>query len=122
MYNTAKEVWRVLEENLLLATKDREVQLKQQMQDLKLTTQSLLDYLKSFKKMFNGLAAIQRPVNEDDNVIYIYRGLKNDCNAFVTSMLAKPPFPTYSQFVTAMQSFENLGLRACCHRHKLIIT
>lgn len=32
----AEEVWGVLEENLLQATKDREIQLKQQMQDLKL--------------------------------------------------------------------------------------
>lgn len=88
------------------ATKDRKVQLKQQMQDLKLTTQPLADFIISFKKFFDGLAAIQKPVGDDGKVIYMCRGLGSDYNSFVTSMLAKPPFPPYSQFITAVQSFE----------------
>lgn len=84
--------------NLLQATKDREVQLKQQMQDLKLTAQPLSEYIKNLKKIFDGLAAIQKPVADDDKEIYMSRGLGNNYNIFVTSMLAKPPFPSYSQY------------------------
>lgn len=39
--NSARDVWSALEENLLQVTKDREVQLKQQLQDMRLGSQSL---------------------------------------------------------------------------------
>lgn len=52
--NTAKEIWSALEENLLQATKDREIQLKQQMHDMKLGSQTLSEYLKSLKEYLTG--------------------------------------------------------------------
>ena len=59
-FTTAKEILLCLEENFLHATKKREVQLKQIMQDLKLGNQSLSKYLKAFKTIFDGLTAIQK--------------------------------------------------------------
>lgn len=90
--NIAKEILAVLEENLLQATKDCEVQLKQ-----KLGTQPLSDYLKKFKTILDGLAAIQKPVPEDYKVIYMSRGLRKEY--VVTSMLAKPPFPSITMWL-----------------------
>lgn len=104
--NTAKEIWSALEENQHQATKDREIQLKQQMQDMKLGSQTLSEYLKSFKRIFDGLATIQKSVADDDKVIYMSRGLGKNFNTLVTSMLAKLPFPSYSQFATVVQSYD----------------
>lgn len=104
----ANEVWNALEENLLQATRDREIQLKQQMQDFTVGSETIGDYIKAFKCIFDGLAAILKPVFDEDKVIYMSRGLGHKYNVLVTSMLAKPPFPSYSQFVTAVQSY---GLR-----------
>lgn len=103
--NTARDVWNTLEENLLQVTEDREVQLKQQLQDMRLGSQSLSEYLKSFKRVLDGLAAIHKPLPNDDKVIYLSRGLGEN-NILVTSMLSKPPFPSYSQFVTAVQCYD----------------
>ena len=102
----AKAVWLCLEENFLHATKEREVQLKQRMQDLKLRNRSLSEYLKAVKTIFDGLAAIQKTVADEDKVIYMSRGLGKKYSTLVTSMLAKPPFPTYTQFVIAVQNYE----------------
>lgn len=66
----AKQIWSCLEENFLHATKEWEVQLKQRIQDLKLGNQTLTEYMKSFKNIFDGLAAIQQPVSDENNAIY----------------------------------------------------
>lgn len=73
--NKARDIWNALEENLLQVTKDREVLLKQQLQDMRLGSQSLCEYLKSFKKVVDGLAAIHKPIPVDDKVIYLSRGI-----------------------------------------------
>ena len=73
--NSARDVWSAVEENLLQVTKDREVQLKQQLQDMRLGSQSLSEYIKSFKKVCDGLAAIQKPIADNDKVIYLSCGL-----------------------------------------------
>lgn len=103
--NTAKEIWLCLEENFLHATKERKVQLKQRMQDIKLGNQPLSEYLKAFKNIFDGLASIQKIVPDEDKIIYMSRGLGKKYSVLVTFMLAKPPFPTYTQFVTAVQNY-----------------
>lgn len=103
---TSRDVWECLEENYLQATKERKVQLKRQMQHTKKGDQSLADYFKSFKTIFDGLAAIQKPVAEDDKVVYLSQGLGPKHEILVTSMVSKPPFPTYTQFVTALQSYD----------------
>lgn len=116
---TAKNVWDCLEENYLQATKEREVQLRRQMQQTKKGTQSLADYLKTFKAIFDGLAAIQKPVAEDDKVMYMSQGLGSRYEVLVTSMISKPPFPSYAQFVTALQSY-NLRLQNSSMEEKSI--
>eukprot|EP00268_Persea_americana_P017921 TRINITY_DN18756_c0_g1_i1.p1 TRINITY_DN18756_c0_g1~~TRINITY_DN18756_c0_g1_i1.p1 ORF type:complete len:118 (+),score=11.76 TRINITY_DN18756_c0_g1_i1:42-395(+) len=88
------EIWACLEENFLHSTEDREVQLTQRMQDLKLSNQSLTEYLKAFKNIFDGLAAIQKSVPDEDKLIYMSRGLGKKYSVLVTSMLAKLPFPS----------------------------
>lgn len=100
----ARDVWNSFKENLLPVTEDRKGQLEQQMQDMRLGSQSLSEFLKSFKKVFDGLSAIQKPVLDDNEIIYLSRGLGEKYNVLVTSLLSKPPFPSYSQFVTAVQS------------------
>lgn len=76
------------------------------MQHTKKGSQSLVDYLKTFKTIFDGLVAIQKPVDEDDRVVYLSQGLGPKYETLVTSMVSKPPFPTYAQFVTALQSYD----------------
>ena len=73
-YETAKEMWECLEEAYLQATKDKEFQLKQQLQSVKLGTRKIDEYIKEFKGICDGLAAIHKPVDEDSKVINFARG------------------------------------------------
>lgn len=63
------------------------------MQDLKLGTKTLAGYLKAFKAIFDGLAAIQKAISEDNTAIYLLHALGPRYNVLVTTMLAKPPLP-----------------------------
>ncbi|XP_049411114.1 uncharacterized protein LOC125874268 [Solanum stenotomum] len=58
--STAKEMWECFEEAYLQATKDKEFQLKQQLQNIKLGTNKLDEYLKEFNSICDGLAAIHK--------------------------------------------------------------
>lgn len=73
--------------------------------DMRYGSQFLSEYLKSFKKMVAGLATIQKAILDDDRVIYFSHGLGKKYNVLVTSMLSKPPFPSYSQFVMVEQIY-----------------
>ncbi|KAH0646954.1 hypothetical protein KY284_034838 [Solanum tuberosum] len=65
----------VLLRSYLQPTKDKELQLKQQLQSLKLGTKTIDEYIKEFKGICDGLAAIHKPVDEDSKVINFARGL-----------------------------------------------
>uniref|UniRef100_A0A5B6YY77 Retrotransposon Copia-like N-terminal domain-containing protein n=1 Tax=Davidia involucrata TaxID=16924 RepID=A0A5B6YY77_DAVIN len=103
---TAKDVWMCLEETYLQATKERELHLKRQLQVPKKENTSLAAYLVQFKTICDSLAAIQKPVSDEDKTVQLSHGLGKKYDIFVTTMLSKPPFPTFNQFVTALQSYD----------------
>jgi len=98
---TAKEMWECLEEAYLQATKDKEFQLKQQLQNIKLGSKKLDEYLKEFKGICDCLAA-HKPFDEEINFA---RGLGPKYRTFRTVMLGKAPYPTLRQFVNALKRF-----------------
>ncbi|KAH0745682.1 hypothetical protein KY285_007339 [Solanum tuberosum] len=96
----------VFEDTYLQASKDKEFQLKQQLQTVNLGTKSIDEYIKEFKGICDSLVAIHKPMDEDIKVINFARGLGNKYKTFRTVMLGKPPYPTFNQFVTALRGFE----------------
>nr|XP_016492298.1 PREDICTED: uncharacterized protein LOC107811814 [Nicotiana tabacum] len=102
----SKEMWDCLEETYLQATKDKEFQLKQQLQNIRLGSRSTNDYLKEFKGICDGLAAIHKPVDEDSKVINFARGLGPKYRTFRTVMLGKPPYITLNQLINALRGFD----------------
>lgn len=76
------------------------------MQNTRKGNQTLEEYIRVFEKNFDGLAAIQSPVEDDDKVIYLSQGLGTKYDVLATAMLSKPPFSTYAQFITALQSYD----------------
>jgi len=104
--NTAKEMWETLEETYLQATKDKEFQLKQQLQTIRLGNKSTDEFLKEFKGICDGLAAIHKPVNEDSKVKNFARELGPKYKTFRTVMLGKPPYPTLNQLINALRGFD----------------
>lgn len=67
--STVQDMWECLEEAYLQATKDKEFQVKHQLQNIKLGAKTLDEYLKEFKGICDGVATIHKPVDEDSKVI-----------------------------------------------------
>ncbi|KAH0728435.1 hypothetical protein KY284_004300 [Solanum tuberosum] len=87
--STAKKMWECLEEAYLQATKDKEFQLKQKLQSVKLGTETIDEYIKEFKGICDDLVAIHNPVDEDSKVINFARGLGLKYKTFMTVMLGR---------------------------------
>uniref|UniRef100_A0A2N9HLA9 Integrase catalytic domain-containing protein n=1 Tax=Fagus sylvatica TaxID=28930 RepID=A0A2N9HLA9_FAGSY len=68
---TAREVWTSLEVAYLQATKEREIQLKRQLQMPNKEGTSLGEYLMQFKSICDSLAAIQKPVSDEDKTVQL---------------------------------------------------
>ena len=103
---TAREVWTSLEVAYLQATKEREIQLKRQLQMPKKEGTSLGEYLMQFKSLCDSLAAIHKPVSDEDKTVQLSHCLGKKYEVFNTTMLSKPLSPTFNQFITALQGYD----------------
>lgn len=88
---TARGIWKCLEKTSLQAIKDKKFQLTHQLQTIKLGNKPTNKYLKEFKNICDGLAAIHKPVYKDNRVISFATGLGPKYRIFGTIMLIKPP-------------------------------
>lgn len=66
-------------------------------------TKSIDEYIKEFKGICDGLAAIHKPVDEDHKVINFSRGLRLKYKTFRTVILGKTTYPTLNQLVSALR-------------------
>ena len=72
---SAREIWLTIEEIILPATKEQETWLKDSLYSLKKGSAKLEEFLKKFKNICDKLAAIGKPVNDDDKIFQIARAL-----------------------------------------------
>lgn len=105
--NTAKEIWELLEEEYLQSTKDKKFQLKDKLRSLKLGgNQPIKDYIREFKGVCDNLAAINKPVPEDDKVLMLAQGCGGRYKIIRSVMFSKPPYPSFKQFVNAIEAYD----------------
>ncbi|XXG72814.1 hypothetical protein AAC387_Pa07g1825 [Persea americana] len=104
--NTSKEVWKTLEDNYAQATKDRDHALLRQIQLCRMGSSSISEYVRKFKNICDNLAAIQRPVSDNDKVFWLSNGLSSKYENFFVSMLSRSPTPSYVDFVNALTNYE----------------
>ncbi|KAH9793669.1 retrovirus-related pol polyprotein from transposon RE1 [Citrus sinensis] len=104
---TAQEIWLTVEENMLPATKEQETWLKDSLYSLKKGSSKLDEFLKKFKGLCDKLAAIGKPMNDDDKIFQIARALGPKYADFKTAMLTKPPYPSLKKFINALQNHEH---------------
>jgi hypothetical protein len=48
----------------------------------------------------------QKPISNEDKTVQLSHCLGKKYDFFFTTMLSKPPFPTFSQFVIALQGYD----------------
>ncbi|KAL9463183.1 hypothetical protein AB3S75_001062 [Citrus x aurantiifolia] len=105
---SAYEVWSSLEEQLLPMAREKVVHLTDQLQTLKKGSLTMDEYLRKFKTICDSLAAVNKPLDDMDKVFQLARGLRMEYKDFRVAMLAKPPYPSFNQFVLALQGHEQM--------------
>ena len=101
-------MWKSLEEQLLPMTKEMLVYLIDRLMNLKKGSLTIDEYIRKFKTICDSLTAVKKPVDDVDKVFQLARGLGPEYRDFKVAMLAKPPYPTYNQFVLALQGHEQM--------------
>ncbi|TXG61102.1 hypothetical protein EZV62_012465 [Acer yangbiense] len=103
---TAFVVWAALEPHHLPITVEKESNLKRLLMEIKKGSHSIDEYLKQFKNIYENLAAIQKPLSDIDKVLQFASGFGNQYMDFRTTILSKPPLPSFQQFILALQGHE----------------
>nr|XP_048337143.1 uncharacterized protein LOC125424291 isoform X2 [Ziziphus jujuba var. spinosa] len=71
---------------------------------------SIDEFIKRFNTLCDNLAAIGKPVEDLDKCFHLSRGLGQKYQDFRLAMLSKQPYPTFTQFVLALRSHEQMLL------------
>ena len=104
--DSSQSVWNALKEAYAQDSQEREFTLRQQLTYLKKEpSQSLAEHLRKFKSICDNLAAIGNPIPDKTKVYSLLANLGPKYESFTTIML-KPPMPSYSEIVSLLLGFE----------------
>jgi hypothetical protein len=106
--NTSQQVWSTLAHQFASESKARVSQLKRQLQSLAQGSKSCAAYLRSAKAIADQLAAIQKPVDNEDLISYIISGLNPMFNTFVTvfTVTTRDKNPSFAEFQDELLNHE----------------
>jgi hypothetical protein len=105
---TTAEAWKILEEQLTSQTRVSTINTRMALATTWKGTLSLVEYLAKMQRLGNNMAAAEKPLEDDDLVMYILAGLDEDYDSVVNSVLARPQAITGSKLAAQMLSFEAL--------------
>ncbi|KAK2633532.1 hypothetical protein Ddye_032463 [Dipteronia dyeriana] len=103
---TTFAVWATLEQHLLPITVENERNLKRLLMEIKKGSRSIDKCLKQFKNICDNLATIQKPISDIDKFLQFASDLGRQYMDFQTTMLNKPPLPSFQKFLHALQRHE----------------
>lgn len=91
-------------------SKARELQLRQELTNCSKCTSTIIEFLKKYKDICDALEAItiDQPVKEKEKVIYLFKGLGSEYKMFSTSIMARPPVPSFEDIVSLLFSQDML--------------
>ena len=104
------ELWSFLEVQLMPMTREKVVHLTDQLQSLKKGSLIMNEYLRKFKAICDSLAIVNKPLDDMDKVFQFARCLGIEYKDFIVAMFAKPPYPSFNQFVLALQGHKRMLL------------
>jgi hypothetical protein len=86
---TARELWLTLENMFNSKARARSLAIHLQLHTLKKGSMSITEYFQKFTKLVDTLAAISKPLDEDDITSFLLGGLNSDYDSFVTSVTTR---------------------------------
>jgi hypothetical protein len=109
-HQTSQQVWTSLATKFASSTRSHVSHLKGQLQTLRQGSKSRSEYLKNAQSWSNQLAAIGKPIDDEDLISYTTSGLNPSFNAFfiVFSMTSKEKASSFSDFQDELLSHEML--------------
>jgi hypothetical protein len=108
--HTSKQVWMALTKRFASQSRSHISQLKRQIQGLQQGSKSCTEYLKSAKSYADQLAAVGKPIDDEDLVSFIMSGLNPSFNSFVTAytVATRDHSPSFTDFQDDLLSHEML--------------
>ena len=105
--DTAIAVWEALKEAYAQDSQEREFTLRQQLTYLrKDENKTITDHIRIFKNLCDNLAAIGKPIPDQEKVFCLLTSLGPQYETFTTTML-KPPRPTYTELISQFQNLDH---------------
>jgi hypothetical protein len=108
--NTSRQVWISLAAHYASQSKSRITHLKCQLQTMRQDARSCTEYLQTAKTCADQLAAVGKPVDEEDLISFIISGLNPSFNVFITTFnltTRETPLP-YADFESELLNHETL--------------
>jgi transposase InsO family protein len=108
--NTSRQVWMSLASRYASQSKSRITHLKRQLQTMRQDARTCTEYLQMAKSWADQLAAVGKPVDEDDLISFILSGLNPSFNVFITTFnltTRDTPLP-YADFESELLNHETL--------------
>ncbi|KAF3774051.1 hypothetical protein EJ110_NYTH53994 [Nymphaea thermarum] len=104
---TSSDVWTALLKVFARESKDREFLLTRKLQMFQKQEKTVTEYVTGFKTICDELAAIGKPLSDQDKVYWLINGLGSGYESFMTLILW-PPIPAYIDVVSLLESHDNM--------------
>lgn len=86
----------------------REIELQQKIQSCCKGTTSMFNYIKQFKRLCDEFDAIEKPLNNDDKVSWILKGLDRNYNVVLTNIQTRENYQTFKEALPMILAQEAL--------------
>ncbi|CAH9137250.1 unnamed protein product, partial [Cuscuta epithymum] len=101
---TSAQVWAALASAFSLSSKSREIQLRDELQQLRRGSRTVTDYGNLFHTYCEQLAAIGSPVSQVDKIHWFCRGLGPSFTSFSLTQLKLVPLPALRDVIAEAES------------------
>ena len=106
-HTSSHSAWVALEKIFSSSSRARSMQLRLELQTTRKGSMSMIDYIMKIKSVADSLAAIGKPVYNQDQVMNLLGGLSIDYNAVVTALNIRDDMISLEAVHSMLQSFEN---------------
>ena len=103
---SSHDAWQVLETLYGTHTRDRIQQIKSELQSLTKGTSSLEDYLQKAKALALSLCGAGKPMDDDEFIICILRGLGFEFDPIIAALNARDTFPSLEGIIGKLRDFK----------------
>ncbi|KAK8951385.1 hypothetical protein KSP39_PZI003284 [Platanthera zijinensis] len=103
---TSAEVWHSLEVLYGTLARSRILQLKSELQSMTKGALSMADYVQRVKSIAQNLASAGKPIDEDDLVMWLLRGLGSEFDPIVAAINLSRDSPTVDEVTALLFDFE----------------